>query len=202
MHIEFLLEEPSAEAALGNLLKTLVPESTSFRLHPFNGKRDLLKKLPDRLRAYKKWLPDDGRIVVLVDEDRQDCRQLKARLEEAAWGAGFATKGTPQRDKFQVLNRIAVEELEAWFLGDEQALLTAYPKVSRSLLRFRGWRDPDAIPGGTAEALERVLKRAGYYRAGMPKTEVARSISQHMDPARNTSHSFGVFVSGIKAILA
>jgi hypothetical protein len=64
----------------------------------------------------------------------------------------------------------------------------------------RPYGDPDAVTGGTSEALERVLQRAGYYAAGMPKIEVARNISSHMDPLRNSSHSFQVFVSGVQAI--
>lgn len=138
---------------------------------------------------------------MLVDKDRQDCQGLKAQLEEAALDAGFATKSAPRGGRFQVLNRIVVEELEAWFFGDEPALLKAYPNVSRSLPRLkRQLRDPDVIAGGTAEALERVLKRAGYCRAGMPKIKVARNISLHMDLESNKSHSFKLFVSGIKAL--
>jgi hypothetical protein len=47
-----------------------------------------------------------------------------------AISAGLITKSSCQKDKsFQVLNRIVVEELEAWFFGDVQAIRQAYPKV-------------------------------------------------------------------------
>ena len=133
MHIEFLVEEPSAEAALNNIVPRVIGVEHTFKVHPFQGKQDLLKSLPKRLRGYARWLPADWRIVVLVDEDREDCRQLKARLESAASGAGLVTRtaaGIPSR--IQVVNRIAVEELEAWFLGDAEALCTAFPKVSKT----------------------------------------------------------------------
>lgn len=50
---------------------------------------------------------------------------------------------------FQVLNRLAIEELEAWFFGDVAALHSAYPRVPSTLGRRSRYRDPDAIRGGT-----------------------------------------------------
>ena len=59
---------------------------------------------------------------------------------------------------------------------------------------------PDAIAGGTWEAFERVLRQAGYFGGGLPKIEVAREMAKHMDPARNTSASFGQFVQGLATL--
>ena len=59
------------------------------------------------------------------------------------------------------------------------------------------YRDPDAITGGTWEALERLLQKAGYFKTGLRKIEAARSIAAHMDPTRNTSQSFQVFRSAL-----
>ncbi|RJP25154.1 MAG: DUF4276 family protein [Candidatus Omnitrophota bacterium] len=197
MHIEFLVEEPSAEAALMNLLPKILGAEVTYTIHPFQGKHDLLKQLPDRLRGYKKYLSGDSRIVVLHDEDGEDCKKQKERLECTAWEAGFFTKTSGSKKPIRVLNRLAVEELEAWFFGDMEAIITAYPKVSRHLERKAKFRNPDAIPGGTWEALERVLKQTGYYSCGMPKIEVARTISKYMDPSRNQSNSFCVFREGL-----
>ena len=201
MHVVFLLEELSAEALLLELLPRLLPAGTSFEQVVFQGKKDLLAQLPKRLKAYKQWIPADWRIVVLLDEDREDCRRLKAHLEEAARAAGFATKTQPgARGQFVVLNRIAVEEMEAWFFGDVPALVAAYPGVSPHLASRATYRDPDAILGGTWEALERELQRAGYYPGGLPKIETARTIAPHMEPTRNTSSSFRCFCSGLAAL--
>lgn len=203
MHIEVLVEEPSAEAVLNNLLPSLLREKASFRIHVHQGKQSLLRTLADRLRGYRRWLPEGWRIVVLIDEDRKDCYELKARLEEAARNARLLTKSSPDsRGTFQVVNRLAIEELEAWFFGDVQALLRAYPRLPPTLHRKREYRDPDAIAGGTWEALERALQRAGYYGGGMPKVEVAQRVSRNMDPERNTSHSFQVFREGLLACLS
>lgn len=200
MHIEFLLEEPSAEAFLQGLLPRLLPPGASWNTVVFQGKEDILNNLEPRLKGYRPWIPADWRIVVLIDEDRQDCLALKGRLEAAATAAGFATKTNPQAGGFVVLNRIAVEELEAWYFGDTTALTQAYPRVPRGLARQAPYRHPDAIAGGTWEALERVLQRAGYFGAGLPKIEIARQMARHMDPARNTSPSFQCFRLGLGSL--
>ena len=198
MHIEFLLEERSAEAALESILPKIVCDDVGFNFHVFQGKHDLLKNLPIRLKGYRHWIPDDWRIIVLIDEDREDCLQLKAKLEQAASEAGFVTKTrTTSNRNFSVVNRLAIEELEAWFFGDPEAVRTAYPNVSKTFHTRSKFRNPDAITGGTHEALGRVLKR--YYPKWLPKTVVAQNIASHMIPDQNTSKSFQVFLEGLKA---
>jgi hypothetical protein len=202
MHVEFFVEEPSAEAALSILIPKIFKGIHTFRFHPFQGKADLLKNLPARLKGYSSWLPRDWKIVVLIDQDNQDCFVLKGKLEESAKKAGLRTKTLAKgKGTFQVLNRLAIEELEAWFFGDVSALKAAYPRIPVTLGKKPKYSNPDSIVGGTWEALERELKKAGYYPTGMPKIEVARNVSPHMDAERNRSHSFQVFVNGLKACL-
>jgi Domain of unknown function (DUF4276) len=197
IHLEFLVEEPSAEAALGNLVPRLLGPDLSFEVRPFQGKSDLLRSLPARLRGYRHWIPEDWGIVVLIDSDGQDCRAQKKDLEDMASQAGFLTRVAAGGHRFQVLNRLAIEELEAFFFGDVEALCDAYPGVPRSLGNRAGYRDPDAITGGTWEALERVLQRAGHHRGGLAKIKAAREISACMEPDRNRSGSFRAFRQGL-----
>lgn len=198
MHLEFLLVERSAEVALSEILPIIIPENIGFKCHVFQGKEDLLKQLPNRLKGYRQWIQDDWRIVVLIDEDRKDCLKLKQNLENVAHQAGFYTKSNmSQTGNFQVVNRIAIEELEAWFFGDPIAIRNAYPKVSKSFHRRSKYRNPEKIQGGTSEALERLLRQ--YYPNWFPKVEVARNIAAYMQPERNISRSFQVFVEGVKA---
>jgi hypothetical protein len=172
----------------------MLPKETSFSIRVFSGKQDLLSKLPTRLQGYRKWLPDDWRLVILVDKDREDCLVLKATLEKTAHQAGFVTKSSAKgKNNFDIINRLAIEELEAWFFGDTEALVQAYPRVPATIGKKAKYRDPDSIAGGTWEALERILKKSGYYSSGMPKVEIARNISAHMDLHRNCSRSFQVF---------
>jgi hypothetical protein len=46
MHIEFLLEEQSAQAALDLLLPKLLPPAVTWGCYPHRGKTDLLQRLP------------------------------------------------------------------------------------------------------------------------------------------------------------
>jgi hypothetical protein len=112
-------------------------------------------------------------------------------LRTIAVEAGFVDKSGAAA--YDHVCRIAIEELEAWFFGDIEALNAAYPRVPISLRSRARYRAPDEITGGTWESLERELQRVGYYRTGMPKIEVARSVSTHMDPNRNMSPSFKAF---------
>ena len=190
-HVEVLVEEPSAEAALRILLPKMLGNA-SFQVYPHSCKDDLLKRLPDRLRGYAAWIPDDWRIVVVVDRDDDDCQKLKKSLEAMAAEAGLATKSNPKRNRFAVVNRLAIEELEAWYFGDWEAVQQAYPRVNANIPSQAKYRSPDAIKGGTWEAFERVMKAAGYFKTGLRKIEAARAVASHMDPDRNTSRSFQV----------
>ncbi|MGP8247735.1 MAG: DUF4276 family protein [Bryobacteraceae bacterium] len=190
-HVEILVEEPSMEAALRVVVPKIIG-GLSFEVYPHQCKQDLLGKLPSRLRGYAAWLPGDWRIVVIVDRDDDPCNTLKERLESAAQQAGLKTRtqGTPRA---QVVNRLAIEELEAWFFGDWEAVRAAYPKVNPNIPAKQGYRNPDAITGGTWEAMERIFQRGGYFRTGLRKIEAARTIAQHMEPQRNRSKSFQTF---------
>ena len=88
-HLEFLVEEPSMEAFLKAALPRLLQDCT-FQTHAFQGKPDLLRKLPGRLRGYRHWLPDDQRIVVVVDRDNDECRALKTAPRRGGRGGGAA----------------------------------------------------------------------------------------------------------------
>ena len=187
-HLELLAEERSMERFLELLLPRILPDVT-FNVHAFRGKPDLLRKLRARLRGYAAWIPDNFRIVVVVDRDNQDCRTLKTELEDAAAACGLRTRSRA-RGRWQLVNRIAIEELEAWYFGDWQAVLQAYPRVSPGVPRQSRYRNPDNIRGGTWEAFERILQRGGYFRQGLRKVEVAAAIAPVIDPDRSRSHSF------------
>jgi hypothetical protein len=196
------VEEWSMEACLEQLLPGLLG-AAEFQIIRFQCKHDLLKKMPNRLKAYAGCLPDHWKILVLVDRDNADCHELKQRLETIARAAGLTTKTAsgPGRS-FQVLNRIVVEELEAWYFGDWQAVRDAFPRVPENIPRQADYRIPDEIRGGTWERFEQVLKRAGYFSTGLRKLECARAVARHMRPERNGSRSFQAFRQAIATVLA
>lgn len=196
MHIEFLLEEPSAEVALNILLPKLLPSDATWNCYPHRGKTDLFQRLPGRLKTYARQLPHQPelRVVILMDADT-DCRRRKAELEQVVAEAGLLTKTTAAGQPFRILTRLAVQELEAWFLGDREAIQAAYPRVRPQ--HFSGLpHDPDTI-ADTWETLWRVLREGKYYRAGKAKVEWAETIALKMAPDRNTSPSFQYFRQGL-----
>ena len=192
-HLEVLTEELSMEAFLEVLLPRFLPPEITFALHSFQGKSDLLKNLPRRLHAYSRWLPASARIVVVVDRDNGDCGKLKKELEAAATSSGLVTRSNAADRRWRVVNRVVIEELEAWYFGDWAAVCSAYPRTSRNVPAKAAYRDPDAIRGGTWEAFERVMQRHGYFKAGLRKVEAARAVARFMDPMRNRSGSFAKF---------
>lgn len=125
-------------------------------------------------------------------------------MEQIARQSGFATKTAPgDNGVFQVINRIAVEELEAWFFGDVPALRRAFPRIPETLAQQSRYRDPDAISNGTWQALARLLVSYNYYSSSesVPKIAVARQISAHMQPDHNRSRSFQVFHEALRFLL-
>lgn len=192
LHLYFYVEELSAEVALESLVPNILKghdfEKTFFR---FQGKSDMLKRLPALLKQPTYIYSDDcWRSIVLIDGDDRDCRELKKQLETIAHQAKLTTR-TASPHQFQVINRIVIEELEAWFFGDIEAIVAAYPRVDENLAAQAKYRNPDDIKGGTWEQLETVL--AHDHPGGLEKIRAAQDIAKHMVPERNRSKSFQVF---------
>lgn len=196
-HVELLVEEQSMEAFVRALLPRLLPQDRTFEVHAFQGKSDLLGKLADRLRGYARWLPDDWCIVVVVDRDDDDCVQLKQDLEDIAGQARLRTRTRAGSAPWQLVNRIAIEELEAWYFGDWECVRTAYPRMPSSIPNQHKYRDPDGIAGGTWEAFERVMQQRGYFKQGLRKIEAARILGGLIDAQRSRSPSFRHFQQAI-----
>lgn len=185
------------EGFLRQVMPKILGERASFSIYVYQGKADLLRKLPGRLRAWAGWLPDSHRIFVLLDRDDDDCHQLKQTLESVATGAGLKTRSNCGSQPWQVVTRIAIEELEAWFFGEWSAVRQAYPRISARIPGQAAYRAPDSIVGGTWEAFERTLRKAGYFNQGLPKKEVADAVGRHLNPDANTSPSFAVFRAAV-----
>lgn len=194
MHIEFLVEEASTEIALKEIVPKIIGNVHTFKIHNFQNKDRLLKRLPERMKAYANFIPDDWRIVILVDEDRSDCQELKKKLYDAS-------SVVTQKKGNIVLHRIVVEELESWFIGDVAAIRAEYEKIPVSLSQQAKFRDPDAIKGGTWEELDKILKKYGY-ETGLQKMDFAQKVSPHMDVENNQSRSFQVFRDGLRRMIS
>ncbi len=188
------------QAFLEGFLPRVLPR-LSFDLHALGGKRKLLEKIPCRLRGYAHWLPETWRIIVLVDQDNQNCHDLKTTLEDFARTAGLPTATHPSGETVKVVNRIVIPCLEAWYFGDWGTVCRAYPRVPRDVPYRARYRNPDMMPD-PARSFEQIMQRAGYFRTGLRKIEAAREIGSRMEAVRNTSHSFQVFYRALQSLQA
>lgn len=131
----FFLEEESAKALLERIFPHLIPPES--QVHPrfivFEGKQDLEKQLPNKLRGY---LNPRARFIVMRDQDQADCRKIKRSLAALCTRAG----------RPQTTVRIACRELEAFYLGDllavEKGLDISGLARRQNKARFR---DPDRL---------------------------------------------------------
>ena len=139
-------------------------------------------------------------VIVVIDSDMDDCRALKARIHADAVAAHLIFPDQPTSDS-AIRIRLAMTELESWFIGDMMAVRAAYPRITRRDMRLRSGESVDSLPQAW-EWLERQLIRRGYFVTRMPKVEVARTIAAHLslDPTRNTSRSFQLFLRTLREV--
>ncbi len=130
------------------------------------SKRLLLSQLPRLLRGLGRSLGVDTAVIVLVDLDRRDCLEFKGELNTILDSCSPAPT---------TLFRIAIEEVEAWMLGDREAVMSAYPSAKTRVIDgyvqdsiVGTWEVlTDAVhPGGAAR-----LKKLGYPEIGTLKCE-------------------------------
>ncbi|MBO4794430.1 MAG: DUF4276 family protein [Deltaproteobacteria bacterium] len=180
MKLVFLLEERSMKELLDSILPRIIPEAVPFQTIPHQGKHDLMKSIPIKLRA---WNEPDVVFVIVHDQDANDCIALKKELSGICGKTGK-----------QFLIRIPCQELEAWYWGDLPAVSAAFGKDIAPLSKKRKFREPDAIKD-PKEELKKLLP-------GMGQIEAARKIGPHMTMESNTSHSFQVFIRGIQKLVS
>lgn len=175
MSLVIFTEEPSMKKALEHILTKLGIHGCKIIAH--QGASDLEKSLPRKLKA---WRDPQARFLILRDNDRGDCRSRKNKLLGIAKDAGRA-------DRCKV--RIVCQELEAWFIGDWQAL-EASRHFSRVVPRRLKTCDPDQL-AKPADELKK-LKR------GYGKITGADTIAPHLDLDRNRSASFNATIATIR----
>ena len=194
------------EAFLNEMLPRFLDPAIVWKPINYGSKHRLLTTLPTRLRGYANFSPAlRPKSLVLVDRDDDDCLDLKAQLETACRAASLTTLAVAEAGQsFDVVNRVVIEELEAWYFGDIDALCAEWPGIPVTLGKQARFRNPDGIAGGTHEALLSVLQRAGHFKGldRLPKIEAARRMGKRVDPANNQSHSFRAFLTGLCALVA
>jgi len=179
----FFLEERSAVEMIKGLLPRLRPKPLFYRCIVFEGKQDLEKQLPRKLRG---WRTPNTRFIVIRDQDQSDCKTLKQNLQAICKKAG----------KRDVVVRIACRELESWYLADLKAVEAGLgiPNLLR-LQNTKKYRNPDEIVR-PAQELSRITRKAYQKISG------SRAIGPHLDLDNERSPSFKYFIAGIRKALA
>lgn len=180
----FLLEEPSIENVLEQLLPKIIPHEITYICIPHQGKQDLAKSIPTKIKAFQ--FSPATKFVIVHDQDSHDCKTLKAELLNICQTAG----------KTDVLIRIICHELESWFLGDLAAVEKAYQLKPQSLSKKqtrKNYRDPDQLNSAKQE-LKKLVKE---YYAGTH----SKKIAPHLSLTANKSRSFQVFLDGVKKLV-
>lgn len=199
MHFEFLTEDLSSKNAMNILVPMLLGNEHSFNIHAYKGigripkglhpqidanKRILLDRLPHLLRGYG-YSRDWCILVVICDLDNKDKQQFLSELHAVLDACN---------PKPQTLFCISVEEFEAWYLGDLNAIRKAYPHAKNDILNSY---QNDSICGTwelLADAIYKgghtALSKKGWQEVGKQKSVWAETISPYMNVNDNKSPSF------------
>ena len=206
MHFEILVEDQSGKKALEIIVPKIIGTSHNINIRPYKGKgsipknlkanvgkrnRTLLGNLPATLRGFGRqhqYCKNFSAVIVICDLDKMCCKAFLRELNEVLNSCD---------PKPQIRFCIAIEEGEAWFLGDIPAIKCAYPKARNEILKkyvndsiCGTWELlADAIfPGGREKLSDR-----DWAAVGAQKSEWAEKISPCMDVGNNKSPSFNHF---------
>lgn len=216
MHLEILVEDQSGKKALDILIPKIVGDEHTFKVHSYKGigriptnlkgksdpgKRILLDQLPRLLRGYGNAFakyPNNisAAVIVVCDLDDKCLKAFRAEL------LNILNECHPKPDTRYC---IAVEEGEAWFLGDVAAVKAAYPGAKDSVLSaYKNdticgtWEClADAVfPGGSQS-----LSAKGWQAIGAEKSAWSEKITPHMKLETNASQSFCYFVDKLRSLI-
>jgi len=178
--VVFLVEEKSMKEVLARVLPKALDQDTHYLVITHEGKSDLDRSIVFKLRAF----PRADKFVILRDQDSADCTVLKANIQKLCRDAG----------RPDALVRIVCHELESWFLGDLLAVENAFKESGvASRQNQKRFRAPDLLPNAT-----QILKNiAPKYQ----KISGSRAIAEYMSLENNRSHSFNVFLEGLKRLV-
>ena len=216
MHFEVLVEDQSGKKTLEILMPKIIDEQDTFELHFYGGighipknlknetdvnKRVLLNQLPRLLRGFGKTFANypanfPAAVIVVCDLDRRCLKKFRQEL--------FTVLNTCN-PKPETRFCIAIEEGEAWFLGDISAIKAAYPNAKDNILnRYQN----DSICGTWELLADAVftggsngLKENGKVAVGREKSIWAEKITPYMNVEKNASPSFCYFRDKIRALI-
>lgn len=214
-HFDIFTEDISGKHLVDILMDKILPkEGHSFKVHPYRGcgrlpsnlssaleirSSTLLNNVPRLIRGFVntyKNIPNYKAVfVILTDCDNRQCADFRLQILSTI----NSTAHVPVEN---MIVCIAIEEMEAWLLGDFEAIMKAYPNASH---REYSTYIQDSICG-TWEKLAKVidekfynekLKDAPFYIVGEKKCEWTNKIAPYMNINTNSSPSFNYFIRKI-----
>ncbi|MDR2969158.1 MAG: DUF4276 family protein [Tannerellaceae bacterium] len=211
MHIEFLIEDQSGKKAMDILIPKILGNGATYKIHSYKGighlpkglhpkssanKRILLDQLLKLLCGYGKT-PGIDAVIIVCDLDDKDKEQFLSELNRVL----DACHSKPKVTYFC----LAIEEFEAWYLGDLDAIRKAYPQAKNIVLN--GYIN-DSICGTwelLADAIykggHQALLNKGWQIVGQYKSMWAEAISLHMNVEENKSPSFQIMYTRLKKLI-
>lgn len=215
MQIEILTEDKSGAVVverLANRICAAAGRDVQISVRPHRGcgslpkdmnarppkfASSLLDLLPAKCRAYDKVYAGSNLILVVVmDSDNHDPNELRSRLYSVC---------RQYAPRLRSVVGLCTEEIEAWLLGDKNAIQKAYPL---SDMQAYEEYEQDSVCG-TWEMLCKVvcadcyedLIDIGYPAIGHYKAKWAEKISTEMLPENNVSPSYRNFQNSLLVAL-
>ena len=215
MHFEILVEDQSGKKMLDTLIPKIIGDQHTFRVIDYRGtghiprnlasstdarNRLLLNQLPRLLRGYgntfANYPANYPAAVILVCDLDDKCLKL---FREELFTILNACNPKPET-RFC----IAIEEGEAWLLGDIPAIGVAYPNAKDDVLNRY---DNDSICGTWERLADAVfrggatrLRNEGWRSVGREKSAWAERIAPHLNVEINKSPSFCYFRTKIREL--
>ncbi|MBN1984446.1 MAG: DUF4276 family protein [Chitinivibrionales bacterium] len=208
MHFEILVEDQSGKKALDIIMQRIIDNEHTYKVIAYKGigripnnirdaksaaNRILLENLPKLLKGYGRTFAGYGSnyqaaVIIVCDLDKKCLKSFREELFNILKDCN---------PKPVIRFCIAIEEFEAWFLGDISAITLAYPNVNSSTLSAYvndsicgTWEvlANAVFPGGAQRLLG-----MGWQAIGSEKFKWAESIAPHMCIDNNNSPSFCYF---------
>ncbi|QKJ61971.1 DUF4276 family protein [Flavobacterium sp. M31R6] len=181
--IEILVEEPSMKEFLTILLPNVLDNqwnlNGNYFIRSFEGKSDLQKNIPSKVKFLSNWNHEAVGVVIMQDQDSSDCKILKQKLLNICNQNGNCPK----------LVRIICRELESWYIGDFVAVNKAYPSFKhQNYINKSKFRIPD-----NCNAFDEIKKIVPDFQ----KVGGAKKIAPFINVETNKSESFQQTISGV-----
>lgn len=216
MHFEILVEDISGKKTLDLLIPKIIDINNgknTFNIKAYKGighissglkpktdanKRQLLDQLPRLLEGYgKTWNSSNysAILIIVCDLDKRCFKKFREELLNCV---------NQCQTKPEFYFCIAIEEMEAWFLGDFSAIQKSYPNAKINILQTY---TPDSICDTWEKLADAIFKggcsklqKQGQQAIGKEKYIWAETITPHININQNASPSFRYFRDKLKKL--